>query len=403
MTTSVHQGVSMRQRAALAAVVVTMAWTAAPADAAPSCAPVVERVAGGTWETRPVAGLEGAGWTFEMAADEEDPRLLVVSDTVGVLVSRDGGCRWKRTLVYGDVFPPGRGVDVEVVGSGAERSLHVLLDSTVEAGYALVSSFDDGRTWNVRDLPPLTAVASVDLVASPASRTLFVFARTEAGTGTVYAGAESGDGWRWSTVTQGSLAGSACAPGGPCTAPTLQALSADPAQDGTLWGFGWPQGLGHVALVRSADQGASWEEVAAPEVAETTALFDAAPGRHASLMLLGVYDDFAVSRDGGRSWAVGQLPRLVEEGSTSRRAFELAHFDRGSAFAIVLGQTDSSAWAGNLLVFDDRGWTNVSPPDLIGYDRTDEEGRRLTFVELASSRGSLLALTSAGELMTFRR
>lgn len=378
---------------------------ATPGRAASPCAAETEPVAGGTWTTRAVAGIEGAGGSFDLAVDERDPRLVVVTDAAGVLVSRDGGCGWRRSLTYAEWFPTG-GVDakdVEVAGSGAGRSLHVLI-ATPGGGLQLASSSDDGVTWSVGDLPAPAShgvVASVDLVASPAAPALLVFARTAMGAGAIYARTPGDGAWRWDVVTQGSPAPGTCVGGGPCTAPTLDAVVADPASDETLWALGRPAGIGAVALVRSTSRGA-WDEVPSPAGA-TAALVDVAPGDDARVMVVGIYDDFAVSRDGGRSWGVGRLPRLVDGSTTSRGAFDLVHFDRGRAFATVVGQTEVSGWAGNVLVFDGHRWADVSPAAFAGYDRTDGDGDHLAFVELAAARGPLMALTSTGKLMTFRR
>ena len=103
-----------------------------------------------------------------------------------------------------------------------------------------------------------------------------------------------------------------------------------------------------------------------------------------------------MSHDGGRTWAVARMPEVASADSTNLSAFEVAHFDRGRAVATVLGDGPSSGWAGNVLVFDGARWRDASPRGFSGYDRG------VTFAALASTDGPLLALTSRGELMSFR-
>ncbi len=366
-------------------------------------------MAKGTWETRPVTGIEGVWFNFEMAADEKDPRLVVVTDTVGILVSRDGGCRWTRSLLYEDLFPAFAPIteDVEVAGTGADRSLHALVYPTPAGDLKLVSSFDDGRTWTIDEVPApaaLRTLASVELATAETAPASYLLARALVGASTLFT-RSAGDGeWRWTSVGRAPPAAGTCLSDGPCVGPRLVQVEADPSRRGTLWGVAEGDSTGQTALWTSQDDGRSWRELAAPAAGAKAALLAIAPrDGGSSVMVVDVFDAFALSRDGGRTWTVGELPEEVSGSSTSAGVFDLAYFDEGTAFAAVLGLTDGSPWAGNVLAFDGRRWKNVAPRAFAGYDRTDEEGRRLTFVELTSTRGPLIALSSTGDLMTYRR
>ena len=121
-----------------------------------------------------------------------------------------------------------------------------------------------------------------------------------------------------------------------------------------------------------------------------------------AIVAVGDFWEFGLSSDGGRSWAVGEYPKLTSADWSSMGVSEIAHFDRGKALAIVPGSLPGSEWSGNVLAFDGRQWTNTAPSEFSGYDRVDEDGNRMFFESLTSTSGPLLALSSRGELTAFR-
>lgn len=332
-----------------------------------------------------------------MAADERDPKSVVVADHEGVLVTRDGGCTWRRAVRYADFTTgPGIPLDAAVAGTGATRSLHVLLSSS--PGYEipkLLSSFDDGATWEAVDVPPVAALQP-SIEAGPSTPgVVYLLSRHAGATGAIYAGSGRDD-WRWQSVTAGhaDAAWGACIDAVTCASPPLAAMAADPRRGGGVWGH-QTQGV-----LRSADEGATWVSYDVPELTGDIDLMDVGP-RH--VMILSDFWEFAVSRDGGRTWSVGDFPKLTSADWESVGVFDVAHFDRGRAVAALPGDGPSSPWAGNVQVFDGRRWRDAAPPGSAGYEPTDEDGNPLALTALTSTDGPLLALSSRGELMTFRR
>lgn len=389
--------------ALLAAACAAASLAPVPAAAGTACRARVERAAGGTWTAHPVDDLRGAPFTWRMTADEDDPRLVVVADYEGILVTRDGGCTWGRGAEYADFLAPFSGsvVDAVIAGSGRDRSLHVLVapwSAFVPNGPAkLLSSFDDGATWSVVDAPPTAgpaAFSSLSLTASPsAPGDVYLLAGHGPATA-VYA--RSGDGeWQRQSLSVASPDPGSCAP---CPARPLRSLHADPS-NGDLWGPAFGLSEAADALAHSADGGASWGYRPVPALSGGVSLADVGPR---SIVLAGDFREYAVSRDGGRSWAVGKYPKLTSSTGTSVDVFEIAHFDEGRATALLPGSGSAAGWSGNVLVFDGRRWTNAAPPGFAGYSRTTPDGDDLSFAALASSAGPLLALSSRGELMTFR-
>lgn len=376
-------------------VVVALLLAAAPAgSSAASCPTTVTRVKPGRWQSRPVEGIEGASFTWDVAADEEDPRLVVVTDAAGILVTRDAGCTWTRTASFEDFVPTSAVVTegVAVAGTGRARSLHVLVRPTSGEPRVLLSSTDDGRTWAAGDLPPpaaLPVLGTVALAGGPGDERLYLLVDAGAGVSNLFA--SSGGEWSWKSIATPAAVPSNCAPDGPCTTAPLWKIHASGDE---LWALGATEATGETGLRRSRDAGASWADLAVPDLLQYAVLFDVAGD---AVLLLGGFSEFAYSSDGGESWGVGKLPKLVSSTWTSAGVFDVAHFDRGRAFATVLGGSKTSEWAGNVLVFDGRKWADASPPCFAGYDRPD------SFAALASTSGGLLALSSRGELMKFSR
>lgn len=387
-----------------------VASTCVPAAAVPSgkCPGRVERVAGGSWVAHPVDDLRGDRSVWRLATDEGAPRFVAIADSEGILVSRDGGCSWTRAADYADfVAPlPATPLDAVVAGSGGARSLHVLVGrwAWAEAGPTLLSSFDDGATWTATGVPapagPYNFV-SFSLTASPRSPgAVYLLIRHPSATGGVYAGSGRDD-WRRQSTTA-FAAPESCAPGDTCVTRTIEVLQADPGTGDVLWAFAGPTTDPDFTLGRSGDGGRSWEHRVAPDVLSARPLLDVAPGRTPTITLVGAHARYAVSTDGAQTWAVGRLPEVGSD-PASTTAFDVAHFDGGDGVAALLGRNASSRGAGNVFVFDGRRWTDVSPRAFSGYDRVDREGRPLTFAALASTDDQLLALTSRGDLMSFRR
>lgn len=393
--------------ALIAAFLAVPAVAAPDAAARPACAHTIARVAGGTWDARPVDDLRGARFTWRITGDGRDPRLVVVADSEGILVTRDGGCTWERGVEYADALAPfaGNAIDAAVAGTGGERSLHVLVApwaAFVPNGPAkLFSSFDDGATWTVADVPlgaGPAAVSALTLAASPAVPGRVYLLANQSAASSVYAG-NGEDEWSWRSVGASSPDDPPCAAGEPCPSRSLRTLDADPRGRG-LWGSTFTAMPGDEVLAQSSDDAVTWEYRPIPPLNGGVSAIDAAPG---SILLAGDFWEYALSRDGGESWAVGSYPKVASSTSISTNVFEMAHFDRDRAAAIVPGDGPVSGWAGNVLVFDGRRWTNAAPPGFTGYARTDAEGNRLSFAGLVGTDGPLLALSSTGELMAFRR
>ncbi|HEV2755736.1 MAG TPA: hypothetical protein VG318_08175 [Actinomycetota bacterium] len=386
---------------------VAIAALAAPAGAAPEprCTRSVERVEHGTWTTTPVDGIEGAYPGWRMAADPHDPRLVVVADSAGVLVTRDGGCRWTRGVLYDDVAP-----EWSLLPAGAAvargprgRTLHVLALDVATRRAFLLSSDDDGRAWSVTE-PPLEATggspAAAALAAEPSrSGRLYLHLQHRTTSGALLATDDSGATWEWSALTTFGGPSGICAAPAPCTAPPL--LQAEAAGAGAVWGVAAASDGEARRLVRSGDAGVSWEDVRAPVMTGGPSHIDVVPGGVPTVLLLGDRGDFAVSRDGGASWEVGKLRELSEGGQISSETHDAAHLAGGRAFAALAG-TGPGPWSGNVMLFDGREWENVAPEAYAGFDRKDGEGRPLFFTELTGSRGSFAMLSSRGLLATFR-
>lgn len=376
-----------------------MLAASAPVAAARPCPASVARTAGGSWETRPPGGFRGNAWVWRLAADHRDPRFVVVADSEGIVVTRDGGCSWRRAAEFADyvtpfVAPP---IDAVVAGSGRDRSAHVLIGRVAgaEAGPTLLSSYDDGATWTVTAAPVAAGPSGgtvYSLTSGPASPgTVYLLARNATATGAVYVLRE-GDEWRRQSTTAYAAPESCVA--GTCVARTIDVLQADPARPEVLWAYAGPSLDPSWTLGRSSDAGRTWAHVSAPDPVTGRPLLDVAPT--GTITMIGAFSRYAMSDDGGRTWAVGRMPEVVSGDSTNVEAFEIAHFDRGRAVATVLGEGPGSGWAGNVLVFDGSRWRHASPPGFSGYDRG------VSFAALASTDGPLLALTSRGELMSFR-
>lgn len=335
-----------------------------------------------------------------MAADERDPRLVLVADSEGILVTKDRGCTWARSAKYADfvspvtVFPK----DAVVAGTGRARSLHVLVVPSPDGPGRLFSSFDDGASWTVHALPASgpDLYTPHSLAASPAvPDRVFLFANYSAASA-VYAG-DGRDGWRRQSLTLWSPE-EACVSEIACASSPLTSLHADPSGK-ALWARSAGTDDGSAALAHSSDEGVSWRSVDAPSIDGGARLADVGPR---SIALVGDFGEFALSPDGGRSWSVGEYPRLTSTSWQSLGVSEIAHFDRGTSLAIIPGSARGSEWSGNVLVFDGRRWANAAPAEFAGYDRRGEDGNRLYLESLTSTDGPLLALSSRGELMTFR-
>lgn len=392
----------MERTARAVAAALLLASIATPTTAA-TCPSRATRVEPGTWEAKTIDAIEGAPFTWDMTADEKDPRFVVVTDRQGILVTRDGGCRWSRALSFEEPLPgsPISVEDLAIAGSGPGRSAHVLLRPSSGEPRVLVSSYDDGETWQAEDLPVQTALpmaSTAALASGPGDGALYLLADAGAGVAGVFVRADREASWQWTALSTPVLPAGECAPDGPCTTVPLWRIQADPSHANELWGLGATEATGETGLRRSGDGGISWEDNAVPDLLQRTILFDVAPRPGTThVLLLGGLSEFAFSSDAGRSWQVGRLPKLVSSTWTSAGVFDVAHFDRGRSFATVLGNGTNSPWAGNVFVFDGRKWANASPPEFAGYDRPH------TFAALASTSGRLLAVSSRGELMSFSR
>lgn len=354
----------------------------------------------------PLDGLDSA-WV--LAADERDPRLVVVGDGSGILVTLDAGCTWERSVDYAEHLAPlvGRPLDAVVAGTARDRSLHVLVApwQAFVPGLPprLFSSYDDGATWTVVDLPApagSAGFASFSLTSSAGSPGRVYVLADHGAAGVLYAGSGTGE-WQWRSLALPS-APESCVPDSACLSRPLRELQADPAEKGELWALssrGSADSEGTLAF--SSDEGAAWRSQALPSLTGGPALLEVSA--RGAVVLLSDFWEYAVSRDGGRSWAVGDYPKLTSSTSTSAGVFELADFDEGRAIAALPGAGPESGWAGNVLVFDGRRWTEATPRGFEGYDRTDARGDRLAFTALAGSDDTLLALSSTGHLMSFRR
>lgn len=387
-------------RAVAAAFLLASIATPSPAAACPSKA---TRVESGSWQARSVAGIDGAPFTWDMTADENDPRFVVVTDRLGVLVTTDGGCSWDRALTIEDVVPgsPIAVEDLVVAGTGPRRAAHVLFRPTSGEPRTLVSSYDDGETWEAEELPAQAtapALGTAALAAAAHDDALYLLADAGAGIASVFVRGDRDASWRWTALSTPALPGGECAPDGPCTTVPLWKIHAGPTRANELWALGAAEATGETGLRHSRDGGTSWDDLAVPDLLQHAVLFDVAPRPEANrVLLLGGLSEFAFSSDAGRSWQVGRLPKLVSSTWTSAGVFDVAHFDRGRSFATVLGNDNRSPWAGKVLVFDGRKWADASPPGFAGYDRPH------TFAALASTSGRLLGLSSRGELMSFHR
>lgn len=401
----------MMLRTLVALVSVVLAALALPAAAVArrACSSKAEQVVAGTWTSRPVDGIRGGRWTWRMAADEGDPRLVVVADSKGVLVTHDGGCTWDRAARYTDFLAPFEGmpIDAVVAGSGRDRSLHVLVapwTAFVPSGPTkLLSSFDDGATWTSVDAPAAAGPASfslLSLTASPATpEVVYLLASHPGVTGGVWAGSGR-DGWRWQSATLFAMSPGTCLPETTCLSRSLAELAADPRGD-ALWALTRPTIDAGEAVGHSADGGATWRHREVPPLIGGVSLLLVSPARRdATVAVLGDFWEYAISKNGGRSWAAGELPKITSSDRTATSVFEAAHYDRGRRLAAIVGDGPMSGWAGNLLTFDGRRWTEATPPGFAGYAATDADGNDLSLVALASTKGPLLALSSRGELMS---
>jgi photosystem II stability/assembly factor-like uncharacterized protein len=401
---------SLRRRRGLgalsAALVTATAGFAGPAGAAPAprCAPSVERVEHGTWAMTPIRGIEGAYPGWRMATDPTERSLVVVADSAGVLVSRDGGCRWRRALKFDDVAPEWslRAVDVEVAHGPRGRSLHVATLAAGNARVVLASSEDDGRTWSLTE-PPAEATALVNKVrlsADPGRGLLYLHVQNNTTTGSVLTTEDSGDTWRWTTLTTFGGPTGACLPPGACTGPPLVQVEAGA-------GGIWARAAGSVnedeRIVESRDAGSSWSDVPVPALGGGPALLDVATSRtgRPAVLLLGSFGEYALSRDGGSSWGVGEVPSISSGPYTTSSFYDAAHTLGGRAFAALSGD-GPGLWSGNVMLFDGREWNNVAPEAYAGFDRKDGDGRPLFFTELAGNPESFSMLSSRGLLATFR-
>ena len=397
----------MRRALALCLVALSFATPALSVRAA-VCRARVERVEGGSWQTRRVEDLRGTPQTWRLTADEGDPRFVAIADNEGVLVTSDGGCTWKRSVEYAEFVLPeiADPLGAVLAGSGRDRSLHVLISAWMGAEMepTLLSSFDDGATWTASPAPAGPyGWMSYALTASPSSPgVVYLLARHVSAAGGVYSRRGNGE-WR-RRVVMAHGAPESCDLGATCLSRTIDVLVTDPAARDVLWAFaGAPPDAHDSTLGRSADGGGAWTHAVAPEVSPGAPLVDVVSGRgETSVTLVGDRGRFATTRDEGRSWAVARIPELLPERATSSQPFAVAHFDRGNKTAVVLGSGPYSGWAGNVLAFDGRRWSDVSPAAFSGYGRADAEGNPLTFAALASTEGPLLALTSTGELMSLR-
>jgi hypothetical protein len=228
---------------------------------------------------------------------------------------------------------------------------------------------------------------------------VFLLSAHPGATGVLYAGSGR-DEWRWQTVSLfANAASGTCVDGVTCVSRGVATIESDPGRRGVLWGLSYGDSGGQ-ALARSADEGVTWEARDVPALTGDVSVVDVA---RRSITVVGDFWEYAVSRDGGRSWAVGDFPKLASSEWTSTGVFDVAHFDRGSATAALPGDGPASAWAGNVFVFDGRRWTDATPPGFAGYAPTDAQGDPLSLTALTSTEGPLLALSSRGELTAFRR
>ena len=398
----------VRWRASTAVLVLVGAALAAPAQAAPDpgCARSVDRVERGTWTTTPVGGIEGGYPGWRMAVDPVDPRLVLVADSTGVLVSGDGGCRWRRAVTFDDVAPEWslRAEDAEIARGPGGRSLHVLTLGAGNARVVLLSSEDDGRTWSLTE-PPAEATgaapAKVKLAADPSgSGPLYLHVQHNTTTGAVLASDDSGVTWRWTSLTTFGGPAGVCPPARACTGPPLLQVE---AAAGGIWARTAASVNENERIVESRDAGSSWSEVPVPALGGGPALIDVAssPAGATAVLLLGSFGEYALSRDGGSSWGVGEVPAVSSGPYTMPSFFDAAHTRGGRAFAALSGD-GPGLWSGNVILFDGREWSNVAPEAYAGFDRKDDDGRPLLFTELAGSRDSFSMLSSRGFLATFR-
>lgn len=406
MTQSTARG--RRYGFAAAALVLACGLMSAPAGARPepSCTRSLSRVERGSWAMRPVRGIEGGYPGWRMAIDPADPRLVVVADSAGVLVSRDGGCRWTRALTFDDVAPEWslRAEDAEVVRGPRGRSLHVLTLAAGNARVLLLSSSDDGRTWSATE-PPLESSGvtphSAGMAADPSgSGALYLHVRHNTTTGALLASDDAGSTWRWTALTTYMGPSGACLPTGACTGPSLLEFEAVADE---VWGLAAASPGAQERLVTSADGGSSWSDVDIPALNGGAALLDVAPAPAGDpvVLLMGSFGEFALSRDAGASWEVGEVPAVSDGAYTTSSSYDSAHTSGGRWFATLVGD-GPGLWSGNVLLFDGREWENVAPEEYVGLGRRDDDGNPLHFLELTGGRDSFSMLSSRGLLATFR-
>lgn len=396
------------RRAAAVALAAAVIAPASPGSTAPrACSPRSERVPAGTWSSLPVEGIAGSPGVWRMDAAEDG--LVVVADYLGVLVSRDGGCRWTRRVRFDEIAPERalHAEDVEIVSGPRGGSVYVLAVSAVTGNWAsLLSSRDGGRTWSARDLPPeigAVPLESADLSSREGGPSpLYLFGLHRNGSAVLFSTRDGGATWEWSGLATTGAPAAACASPGPCTVPPLRAVAPDPSGPDRVWGLTAPSAGEGAGLAASSDAGSSWEHVQAPVLLGGPALLDVAPGRpRPVVLLLGDFGNFGLSRDEGVSWEVGRFPESVSGPHATQQSFDLGHTSDGRLFASILGRDRGTAWAGNVMLFDGTEWENVSPEAYAGYDREDEAGKPLRFSDLTGLGRGFVMLSSSGELFSF--
>ena len=346
-----------------------------------------------------------------MDVDEKDVDVAVVADAIGVLVTLDGGCTWSRSTEFEEFTPNSRfrPQDVDVARAGNGRILRVLATplGDMPKPILLLTSGDDGRTWSTTEMPLETAAIPTTAALLEVSRSrpsrLYVLTRHMGGSAGFSSSDDAGATWRWSGAPTPVAPADVC-PAAVCSTPRLKTIVPDPDHPARVWGLTSNSLDNPAELLRTDDAGISWKEVATPPLAFGPSLLDVAPmpGGGSVVFLLGDHGEFALSRNDGDTWEVGRFPEVAAGPNSTKTSFDLAHASGGSAFATLLGQVPEGSWAGNLMVLSRGDWYNASPDSYAGFDRTDSEGRRVSFSELTGSGDSFVMLSSLGRLAVFR-
>jgi hypothetical protein len=342
-----------RLGAALAVVVtavVSQLVLVTASQAAPECGVSGRFTAARSDWTRitPPAFPTGVPAVAAVGASLLEPDQLFVSNGVAVMRSVDGGCTWASSFTVPDApsaafpFSSRTAAVTSIVGTVTDRVYLVLSDVSQPR---VLASADAGKTWHTADsglLPAVPTGGDATLVAANSPGRLYLLvpgAATGAVTGAtsggdlLYASSDDGASWAPTSPAAGTVrAGTSTQP-----LPAFRDIAVEPNDPASLWAATAD------GLYRSADAGATWNNLGVGG-SNPLGLVTVGATEGGRTRIVAFESDAPVaylSLDDGASWNAVDLPAVAEAVAGGETAADVSVATRSGVYQLV---PDGPAW-----------------------------------------------------------